>query len=114
MSGPRVDHQRTPQNRPGHRPEPTDPSPNPQSSRLCKRSLHDRTDAHDEEESPDGDKLRSTPEPPRCDVVKDSRHAERAHDGAGPPEERSKRASSEHDESLSRELVPANAPKLLD
>jgi len=114
MSGPPVEHERTPQNRPGHRPQPTHPSSNPQPRRPRKRSLHDRTDTHEKEESPGGGEFRPIPEPPQGDMVKDGRHGECAHDGAGPPEERSEGTSSKHDENVSRELVPAEAPKLLD
>lgn len=113
MSGRRVEHERTPQNRPCHRPQPTDPSSNPPPRRPRERSLHDRTDTHEEKESPEGDEIRSVPEPPQGDLVNDGRDGGCAQDGAGPPEECSSGTSSEHDEDVSPELVPADAPKLL-
>ena len=113
MSGPPVEHERTPQNRPGHRPQPTHPPSNPQPRRSRERLLNDRTDAHEEEEPTDSDIFRPISEPPQRDVVKDSGYDKSAHEGAGPPEEFSDRTSSKHDENVSAKLVPAGAPKLL-
>ena len=113
MSGPPIEHERTPQSHPGHHPQPAQPPSNPQPRRPRKRLLNDRADAHEEEEPSDGDIIRPIPEPPQGDVVKDGGYGESAHEGAGPPEEFSDRTRSEHDENVSPELVPADAPKLL-
>ena len=114
MSSPSIDHERTTQCRPDHRPQPTNPSSNPQPCRPRKRNLHDRTDAHEKEEPPSGDELRPIPGPPQADVVKDGGYGKSAHEGARLPKENPTGTSSVQDEMVSHELVPAEIPILLN
>src|SRR5712672_3351610 len=69
MFRPPIDHERTPQNRPRHRPRPARPSSHPHPCHLFENDLHDRSDTHQKEEPPSGNKFRPTPNAPYTDMV---------------------------------------------
>jgi len=114
MSSPPINHERTTQCCPDHRPQPTKPSPNPQPRRPRERDLRDGTDTHEKEEPSSGDELRPIPDPPQADVMKDGGCGKSTHEGARPPKEHPTGTGSIHDEMVSHKLVPPEIPILLD
>src|ERR1700748_318661 len=114
MSGPPIEHECAPQERPRHGPQPAQPSSHRQSSRPLKRGLHNDADAHEEEEPSGSAEFRPISDPPQAQIMDEGGHGERAYDRARKSKERAARTRAKNDEKVSEELVPAEAPELAD
>ena len=113
-SSPRIDHERAPTERPRHSPPPSPKSSHASSRNPLKPKLQRSTDTHENEEPAGSTTLDPMPEPPYPEVMQDARHNERSYARARFPQQCAAGTRTVHDEHVSEELMPSEAPEFRD